>query len=102
MSARAWTDGFCDVTLLFWENVRVKDEKPGGFCRGYLAVTLKSAEEAPLSFEAGSALCRPIPLPCSSSGQFLRCGSVPTVSSTIKETGFAKTGLAYCWLSPFQ
>ena len=80
----------------------VKDETFRGFHRGELGVALKSAEGAPLSLRAGSTLCRAIPLPCHSSGQHSRCGSVSAVSSAGKETGFSKTWLACCWLSPFQ
>ena len=101
-SSRAWTDGFWDVMLLFWTNVGVKDETSGRFHRAELGVAPKSAEGAPLSFKAGSALCRAIPLPCHSSGQCSTCGSVSAVGSTSKETGFSKIWLACCRLSPFQ
>lgn len=86
--------------LLFWTNVGVQCERSGGFHRGDLGVALKSAEGAPLSFKAGSAFCRAIPLPCS--GQHSECGSVLAASSTGKETGFSRSWLAFCWLSPFQ
>lgn len=101
-SSRAWSDGIWDVMLLFWTNVGVKYETSGGFHSGELGVALKSAEGAPLPFKAGSTLCRAVPLLCRNSGQHSICGSVSAVSSTSKETGFSRTWLAFCWLSPFQ
>lgn len=88
--------------LLFWANVGVRYETSGGFTGDQLGVVPKSVEGAPLSFKAGSTLCRAVPFLCCSSGHHSRCGSVSAVSSTSKETGLSRTLLAFCWLSAFQ